>query len=195
MDNQEAPPEEVCPSCGKPLALVGPPPYHCPKCHMELYCKQHHGPNIEARVDGETGAEVARVAGEILKHTPVANTNITVSDSVVGVLNAGERSDMSSLSVNISDLVESGQQDVATALTALAEAIRTSAELEAAERSHVLDLLAELAQQAGLPKEKRAKAAAIKAVLSGLATSIGAAGGLAEVWSTWGPAVQRFFGF
>jgi hypothetical protein len=48
---------------------------------------------------------------------------------------------------------------------------------------------------AALPLNERAKSAVIKSIAAGVGGSLSAAGGLAEVWSTWGPAIRAYFGY
>lgn len=63
------------------------------------------------------------------------------------------------------------------------------------QRTELLDQLDELSTQAAIPQNKRVKPGVTKAILTGLATGMSAAGGLAEMWSTWSPAIRTFFGF
>jgi stage III sporulation protein SpoIIIAA len=120
--------------------------------------------------------------------------NINIDRSVIGMLNAGQIQDVQNISVNVTSLVESGNSGVAQALKNITEAVAASQEVNEEQRSEILDQLDELSSQAALPSDKRAKLGVIKAVLASLATTLGAAGGLAEVWSTWGPAICTFFG-
>ena len=57
-----------------------------------------------------------------------------------------------------------------------------------------LELLKELTEQANLPPKKQSRAL-IKSALQSLNLTMGTAGGLAGVWSTWGDAIRGFFGF
>lgn len=120
---------------------------------------------------------------------------IHVYNSTVGVLNAGEIANVEAMSINISALSKAGHTEVAQGLRTLAEAVIASAQLASEQRAEILESLEELSRQAALPPEERMKPGALKALISGVATTIGAAGGAAEVWSTWGEAIRRFFGF
>lgn len=120
----------------------------------------------------------------------VSMNGINISDINIGILNTGEIEDIQSISVNI----KSGTHEVAEAIKQITEAVSKSPDLAGTTRSMVLEQLEELRKQALLPAENRSKHGIIKAIISTLATTLGAAGGLAEVWSTWGPAIQKFFG-
>lgn len=146
-----------------------------------------------------------RLRGQFSGYSPVheptkvqfagkGGVNIIISQSNIGLLNTGELEDVKSISVNITSLQNSGYAEVAEALKNLTEAVVNSQELSSEKQSEVLDQLTELSRWATLTAEQRAKPGVLKAVLGGLATTLGAAGGLAEVWSTWGPAIRAFFG-
>lgn len=122
-------------------------------------------------------------------------TGINISNSAIGLLNTGEIEDVESISVNISKPEQQGEEAVARALRSLAESIENNESLQPETRATVLDQLEELSTQAALPVEERSKAGVLKAIVNGIASTLSAAGGLAEVWTTWGPVIQRFFGF
>ncbi len=100
---------------------------------------------------------------------------------------------MESISISISTLTETGHTDVAAALQAIAAAITESSELSTEHQNELLEQLDELSRQAVLSIEERSPSGVIKAILSSIASGLGAAGGLAEVWSTWGETVTKFF--
>jgi hypothetical protein len=110
-------------------------------------------------------------------------------------LNAGEIKKVGSISANVSTLSESGHAEIARAIKELTEAIAESQELSADERTYILENLDELSKQAALSPDERAKTGVIKSLVSGVGGSLSAAGGLAEVWTTWGWAIRAFFGF
>lgn len=112
----------------------------------------------------------------------------------VGILNTGEIENVKSILVNMSSLQDCGYSEVAAALKELTEAVAGCRELPSEKRAEVLDHLEELSRQATLEPEKRAKPGVLRGLFSGMATTLGAAGGLAGAWSTWGPAIKAFFG-
>ncbi len=148
--------------------------------------------NFEARV------EKINVAGQATRSSSrgaTYKTEIHLSNSTIGILNTGEIEDVQSISVNVSTLAESGHAEIAKAIKELTEAVAANQNLPADDRAYLLENLEELSRQAALPPEQRAKSGVIKSLVSGLAGSLSAAGGLAEVWSTWGAPIRAFFGF
>ena len=149
--------------------------------------------NFEVRV------EKINVAGKPTRPATAGgttyNTEIHLRDSSVGVLNAGEIKDVQSISANVTSLSSAGQTEIANALKELTEAVAGSGDLPPEERTHVLESLEELSKQAALPANERAKLGVIKSLALGVGSTVSAAGGLAEVWSTWGPAIRAYFGF
>lgn len=136
-------------------------------------------------------------------HLPVRTTvnqgdihmsNINISGSTVGMLNTGSIQDVKNIDINITSLISSGHTEVAEALKKITEAIAESQEVSDEKKSEMLDQLNELSGQAAVPPDKRATPGVIKAVLGSLATGLGAAGGLAKVWSMTGNVVCAYFG-
>ena len=119
---------------------------------------------------------------------------IVISDSTIGILNTGTLRNIATIKLNISTLQASGLDSIANALGELAEAVQTSMELSGETRSEVLDQLEELSRLASAKAENKVKPGVVRAILTSLGTTLGAAGALAEVWSTWGPDIQAFFG-
>lgn len=163
---------------------------HCPRCAASVHVV-HGDYRIEGRVEGESGEEVSKVVTQLVPGSGKGAVTVTISQSTIGMLNTGEIEDVQAISVNIAGLAD---PNVAQALKYLTEAVANSQELPTDERSQALDQLAELSRQAALSPDERAKPGVVKALLAGVAATIGAAGGLAEVWSTWGPAIKAFFG-
>jgi ABC-type transporter Mla subunit MlaD len=99
-----------------------------------------------------------------------------------------------SIAVNIGKLNDSGLADVAAALKALTDAVAASDELIDETRSSALEQLETLSEQALLPENERMKPGILRAIGNALSSTLATAGGLAEVWSTWGPSVLAFLG-
>lgn len=146
------------------------------------------GPNGHAR------EEIVDVVKAMLAQASEGTMRLDIRDSTIVLLTATDIRGVHSISVNISGLAQAGYEEAAEALKKIAEAVTHSAEIAAAERSELLELLEELSTQAVLSSSQRAKPGVIRGILTGLATGLAAAGGLAEVWSTWGPAILTFFG-
>lgn len=148
---------------------------------------------VEGKVKGECGDEVAVIVSAMLEGAARGGMHLSLPKSTIGILNPGEIEDVHSIAVHVSTLAETGLGETAEALKNLTEAVAANAEIGSAERAVLLDQLEELSTQATLPAEERARPGVIKAILTGLAAGLGAAGGLAEVWSTWGHLIRQFF--
>lgn len=120
--------------------------------------------------------------------------NINIDRSTIGMLNAGQIQDVESISINVSAIAQSGNEDVAQALRATTEAVVSSKEISEDERTAILEQLDELSSQAALPLENRAKAGVIKAILTSLTAGLSVGANVAQVWSTWGGTIKTFFG-
>ena len=118
---------------------------------------------------------------------------ISITDSTVGFVNAGVIQDVRSIETSVTALVQAGQTDIAEALKQLTQAVASAKDLKEKARSEILEQLSELSRQALLPPDKRTKAIFLKASVSLVARALSAVGSLAQIWSTWGPAIQAFF--
>lgn len=148
---------------------------------------------MQGRIKGENGSEVSQVASTLLKEAMKAAMKVNISNSTIGMLNAGDIENVESISIQVSSLADAGHEDVAEALKHLTQSVTENREISGAERTELLDQLGELSRQATLPPEKRMKAGVIKSFLTGLGGALSAAGGSAEVWATWGPTIRAFF--
>ena len=120
--------------------------------------------------------------------------NLSISSSTIGILNTEEIKDVEKININISALANSPQtEEIAEALKSITEAVALSGTLSTEKKSDIIEQVEEISRQALLPPEQRSKGV-IKATLGGIAAGLGAAGGLAEVWSTWGNKIITFFG-
>ena len=115
-----------------------------------------------------------------------------VSNSQVGVLNTGKMQ-AKSMTTNITTLADPSQHQIAEALTSLAEAVKASQNISSQQQIEILEQLELLREQATLAPSER-KVGLIKPILSTLATTFSAGGGLAEIWSQWGNVIKEFFG-
>jgi hypothetical protein len=122
-------------------------------------------------------------------------TEIKISNSTIGMLNTGQIKNIESININIKQLNDVGSDEVADALTNIASAVAESTDLAADVKSNTLEQLENLSEQAVLPENERSKPGVIKAVFAALSGTLAAAGNLAGIWSTWGSAIQKFFGF
>lgn len=145
-------------------------------------------------VKGESGSEVSKVIKVMQNDMEKKFGSINISNSTIGMLNTGEIENVNSISLNVSTLMDSGKKKVAFALKNLTESVTSNQNISLDQRTEFLDQLEEISRQATLSPEKRAKIGVIKAIITNLAKSFEAVGGLAEVWSTWGRSICNFFG-
>jgi hypothetical protein len=122
-------------------------------------------------------------------------TPIIISNSTIGLLNTGQIKNIESININIGKLSDFGAEEVAEALKKVTGAVAESVELADDVKSETLEQLESLSEQAILPESNRIKPGIVKAVFTALSGTLAATGSLADIWSTWGPSIQRFFGF
>lgn len=122
-------------------------------------------------------------------------TEINVTNSVIGMLNTGQIKNIETININIGKLNETGADEVAEALKNVTAAVADSAELLDDAKSDALDQLENLSEQATLPEAERSKPGVLKAMFTTLNVALSAGGSLAGIWATWGPTIQKFFGF
>ena len=120
-------------------------------------------------------------------------SGISISESTIGILAQDEIQNIESLAITINHYFEKQQPELANALSSMATEAAKCSGFTSSQRSDLLHLLGELARQAALPEDERSRPTTIRAFL--VATGvISAAGGIAEVWSQWGPQIAAAFG-
>ena len=119
--------------------------------------------------------------------------NIKIDRSTIGVLNTGQMQGVERIDVNISRLGQTQQTDAAEAFRALTEAIVSSGEISKEQRSELVEQLQELSSQALLPPAQR-KTGVIRAVLTGLSSTLNTVSALATIWATWGDKIRTGLG-
>lgn len=132
-------------------------------------------------------------AGTYVERMEQVTSKFEISNSTIGMIAEGGIKDVEAITVNVGTLESKGDAEVAKAMEAVTQAVLNSVEISQDAQRDLLEQLTELSQQATLPPEKRYKPSVIKALIAGIATGIGTAGGLAEVWATWGPTITNFF--
>lgn len=129
-----------------------------------------------------------------LKAAKEAGININIQNSTIGFLNTAELEDVESIFINVSTLSNLGHKEIEKSLKNLTEAVLKIQEISSEMRIELLEYIGELSHQATLSPHQRSSKSVIKAILVALATGLQAAGGLAEVWTTWGQNISKFFG-
>ncbi len=133
----------------------------------------------------------ARHAAMMRRMDQSQGITITLNQSQVGTLNLGTI--VGDVEAHLAAVEGPGADNVREALRSLAQAVVDDESLSGDERKDLLESLDVLAEEAGKEPERR-RSAVVRSVLLSLAASLGAAGGLAEVWSTFGPTLVDFFG-
>ncbi len=95
--------------------------------------------------------------------------------------------------ISITEIHQNSNAEIKEALNAISDAIKTSHELTQQQQTEALEQLDLLSREALLPQQQR-KQGIIKPILTGLATTLSAGGGAAEIWNTWEQVIMRFFG-
>lgn len=119
--------------------------------------------------------------------------NIDIDNSQIGMLNTGSIKDVEQIDINVSTLIEAGQKEVAEALKRFSEAVVASEDLSEDDRGELIEQVKLISDQASLPAEKRTTGI-IKPVLSGIVTTISAAGGLSKLWESYGDMICSYLG-
>jgi hypothetical protein len=164
----------------------------CPNGQFFTVLPGAPGPPFSVSPKTVLNAMARALNGRSVGDTGGSGMRIDIRDSIV-LLNGRDITGVHSISVNLSTLEREGYEKAAEGLKEITEAVTRCLEISAAERSELLDMLDELSRQALLMRSKRAKPGVVKGILAAVATGLSAVGGLAEVWSTWGPAIERFF--
>jgi hypothetical protein len=128
-----------------------------------------------------------------VKEHPLASS-ITVHGDV-GMMNTGTMAirHMESIAAHLNHISAPTEKRVVDAITEVTKAVTKDSTLDYTTRAQVLDLLIELARQTALPAANRSPSVG-RAIVGALDASLNAAGNLADVWSTWGETIKKFFG-
>lgn len=85
-------------------------------------------------------------------------------------------------------------EEFKTAISQLAHSLRHASGVSKEGRQEGIEQLYELGRQGLVDEEVRSKKGVLRAVVRSLSETFQTGGGLAEIWSTWGPQVQSFLG-
>ncbi len=119
----------------------------------------------------------------------VTLNNIKIDRSTIGVVNTGS---IETVDPAVTVLRHSGDPPLATAILELSQAVLNSSALIADTKAKLVDILSVLASEATAPKERR-RVAAIRPLLQEIATLVGGAAGLAEIWDRIRPILEVAF--
>jgi hypothetical protein len=133
----------------------------------------------------------ARHAAIMRRMAESPRVRIDVSNSQIGTLNLGTI--VGDVENHLSAVSDPDAEEARDALQRLTQAIVDADGLPDDRRRELLEQIDLLAEEASRPPERR-RPAVVRPVLTGIAASLSAAGGLAEVWDAVGPTLLQFFG-
>lgn len=124
----------------------------------------------------------------------VTNIEYNIENSNIGLLNSGDIKKVKKIESNINQLNSTGNIKIADSINKITNEVIKSPILSDDLKNEVIEQLLEISKQANLPKEKRSSKSVIRAIFNSIGATLGAVGGLAEIWSTWGKNIAAFFG-
>ena len=115
--------------------------------------------------------------------------NINIDRSSIGILNTGN---IGAVDGAITVLRKHGEEDAAKAIACLTEAVVREEGVNTEQKNRILEMLSVLSGEATLPKEKR-RSFAMKPLVLELATLLGGASALAQLWQQFEPLISGLF--
>jgi hypothetical protein len=128
--------------------------------------------------------------GDSPQPPPPDSVVLNIHNSTIGSLSVA--SIIKELDARVSSLSATGSESVAHAFATVSRAIQDSEGLPEKERASLLSQLEALVCQAQQPVSRR-HSSVVKTLLTAIGASLSTAADAAQVWSTWGPAIARFF--
>jgi hypothetical protein len=120
---------------------------------------------------------------------------VNISHSNVANLNLGEQiGHIESVVQTIAAKDGEGNQKFAEAMRTLTEGIRSELQLSDSDKKEAIQVLGEIAEQAGVDPQKRSPGK-VKALLAGFPTMVATAANVVALWGVWGPTIRAYFQF
>lgn len=119
----------------------------------------------------------------------VTLNHINIHGGNIGVLNTGH---IGSIDTAIGSIEEGGDSEGAKALAEFAGRLVALAEVDAATKDRVLELLSVVASEATQPRERR-RSAAMRPILAELSTITSGIADLAQLYMLYAPAIAALF--
>jgi len=116
--------------------------------------------------------------------------NIKVSDSVIGSVNSG---DVERIDVAMTNIQNSGKNEIADALKSFTEAVLENAEITSELKNELIQNLSFISQQVSIPEGARNQSV-IKSVLSGIKEGVSVTTSLVTLWTKVEPIFKGIFG-
>ncbi len=115
--------------------------------------------------------------------------NIDVNSLTIGALNAGN---IQSVDVSITNLKQSGNDQLANALVILTDSVIASGDLQNRVKDELIEILSFISSEATAPPERQRKAIA-KSVIKKFEDTINVSANISQLWTTWGPHIVDTF--
>ena len=142
------------------------------------------------RIGASLGIPVQQITErQIVPVGGVTLNNISIDNSVVGVLNTGS---IETVDAAVTTLNRSGETGIAQALTDLTQAVASNKEATNETKNEILEILSVVSSEATAPKGKR-RSTAMKPMLREMATLLGGVASLSLLWDRFGPVLTAFF--
>ncbi len=120
---------------------------------------------------------------------PMTYQYINVQNSSVGAINTGN---IENIDVSMSNLMNSGNANIAENIKAFTEAIIDSNKLNDTNKNELLEQLSFISTQIIQKKEKR-RNGLVKPILEGISGSLQGSAALIEIWDKLYPLISPFF--
>lgn len=115
--------------------------------------------------------------------------NIKISNSNVGVVNTGT---VAKVDAAVTVMRQSGENDAATAIAKLTEAVLASVDASDEQKRSIVELLSVLSTEATAPKPIR-RGAAMRAIATEISTLTQGVAALSQLWQHYGPVITALF--
>lgn len=125
----------------------------------------------------------------IIRSEGVTLNNINVNNSKIGVLNTGN---IESVDSTVTVLKGSGNNQLASTITELTEAVIKSDKISNKQKNQIIELLSTLASEAVVPKEDR-KTTVINAIFTKLSGILSGISTLDRVWNKTKSIFEQIF--
>lgn len=116
--------------------------------------------------------------------------NIKVDRSIVGSINTGN---IKSLDVSLSNIKQSGNEELADSLKKIAEAIVNSKDLKPKQKDEAIEGINFISDQAQEPPESRKLSLLRTVITKQIPATINLSASLMTIWTKAGPIIKSYF--
>ncbi len=118
-------------------------------------------------------------------------SSIGIGSTVAANINLGSQVGTINAAANM--ISQQGENDVATAIRELSEAVVRSSAIKNHQKQEALQVIADIAKQAEAKPEARSSGT-VKAMIAGFPAIIGLAADVTTLWDRYAPVIRAFFG-